>query len=147
MSKAKQLSHRRAVRVSCCVLALVIGISYAKADTLIDPTRPANAPTKSGPVVRVVEPTSRLTAIFQSGDRRVAVLDGRVVKNGDRIGELVIQEILPDSVRYVRAGRVETARLPKQAAAVRSARKDAVSSDTARNEAVGKDSIRQEISP
>jgi len=146
MSKAKQMSHRRAVRVSCIALALVIGISYAKADTLIDPTRPANAPIKVGTAVRGVD-SARLTAIFQTGDRRVAVLDGRVVKTGDRIGDIVIQEISPDSVRYVRAGRSETARLPKQAAVVRSTRKDTVSSDTARNESVRKDSIRQEISP
>jgi hypothetical protein len=81
------------------------------------------------------------------------VLDGRVVKNGDRIGDLVIQEISADSVRYTRAGRVEIARLPTQAAVVRN---DEVRNDTVRNEvgrndagssAGHKDRIRQEISP
>jgi MSHA biogenesis protein MshK len=133
------------------LLALAVGIAYAKADTLIDPTRPANAPAKAT-AIRGVEPVSQLTAIFKSGDRRVAVLDGRVVKSGDRIGDLVIQEISADSVRYTRAGRVEIARLPTQAAVVRN---DEVRNDTARNEvgrndagnASRKDRIRQEISP
>jgi MSHA biogenesis protein MshK len=143
MRNIRQMGHGRAVRQSCILLLLAIGIAYANADTLVDPTRPANAPTKST-AVRGAEPVSLLTAVFKSGDRRVAVLDGRVVKNGDRIGDIVIQEILADSVRYTRAGRVEIARLPTQAAVVRN---DADRNDTARNEAGRKDGIRQEISP
>jgi hypothetical protein len=119
MSKTKYMSRRRAVLQSCIALALVAGISYVKAEVLIDPTRPANAPTKSATVTPGVEPASRLTAIFKSGDSRVAVLNGRVVKNGDHIGDIVIQEIATDSVRYTKAGRAEIARLPTQAAVVR----------------------------
>jgi MSHA biogenesis protein MshK len=147
MSDQRHKSLRRAVRLSCVLLALAVGIAYARADTLIDPTRPANAPAKAT-AVRGVEPVSLLTAVFKSGDRRVAVLDGRVVKDGDRIGDIVIQEISADSVRYTRAGRVAIARLPKQAALVRN---EGVRNDTARNEAAHsagrEDRIRQEISP
>jgi MSHA biogenesis protein MshK len=137
------------------IVGLLIGTFVhvdTRADTLIDPTRPVHAPTKALSTVRGSEPVSRLTAIFQSNDRRVAVLDGRVVKVGDRIGDIVIQEILLDSVRYARAGRVEIVRLPKQAAAVRSARKDtprrdAARNDAARNDAGSANSIRQETTP
>lgn len=102
-------------------LALMLAASCAHADALIDPTRPAFASTKSSsPMARSVDPVARVTAIFQSGERRVAVFDGRVVKAGDRIGDVAIQEILADGVRFTRAGRVELARLPKQAASVRS---------------------------
>jgi MSHA biogenesis protein MshK len=112
---------------------MFVAASFAHADTLIDPTRPAFAQAKSSAVARSVDPTSSLTAIFLSGERRVAVLDGKVVKAGDRVGDIVIQEISADSVRFTRAGRVESARLPKQAASVRS---DA-----------GKQRMVQEISP
>ena len=97
------------------------------ADALIDPTRPAFAPTKSAAVTHATEAASHVTAIFQTGGRRVAVIDGRVVKDGDRFGDVAIQEILADGVRITRAGRVEVVRLPKQAAPVRSdARKESI---------------------
>ena len=141
-------SGRNELRPCTAIALFLVAVStLARADTLIDPTRPANAPTKATASVRSSEPVSRLTAIFQSNDRRVAVLDGRVVKVGDRIGDAVIQEIFLDSVRYVRAGRVEIARLPRQAAAVRSNRNDPARNDAARNDAARKDSIRQESSP
>lgn len=101
------------------MLALLLNISCAHADTLVDPTRPVSVPTRSASPVRVIEQASRVTAIFQFGERRVAVLDGRVVKAGDRIGDIVVQEILSDGVRLLHAGRVEIARLPKLAASVR----------------------------
>jgi len=146
MSDKRHMSLRRAVRQSCLLIVLAIGIAYAKADTLIDPTRPASAPTKSA-VVRAAEPVSQLTAIFKSGDRRVAVLDGRVVKDGDHIGDIVIQEISADRVRYTRAGRVEIARLPTQAAVVRHDAAHVGRNEVGRNDAGPKDRIRQEISP
>jgi hypothetical protein len=109
--------------------AFFFGSTCAYADALVDPTRPAFAPTKSSPTARSIDPVSRVTAIFQSGERRVAVIDGQVVKAGDRIGDVVIQEILVDGVRFMRGGRVEVARLPKPAVSVRSdARKASVRS-------------------
>jgi hypothetical protein len=104
-----------------------LGITCAHAETLIDPTRPAFAQAKSSHVSRAIDPVSRVTAIFQTGGRRVAVIDGQVVKAGDRIGDVVIQEILVDGVRFTRGGRVEVARLPKPAVSVRSdARKPSI---------------------
>ena len=106
---------RHVLRLAMLVIAAT---SLAHADSLIDPTRPPITVHKSGPA-REVDPVVRVTAIFQSGERRVAVLDGQVVKVGDRVGAVTIQEINADGVRYLRAGRVEFARLPKQAAKVR----------------------------
>jgi hypothetical protein len=104
----------------CSAIAIVLAISIdAHADTLIDPTRPAFAPAKSSTTSRAIDPVSRVTAIFKAGDRRVAVIDGQVVKAGDRIGDVVIQEVLADGVRFTRGGRVEVARLPKPAMSVR----------------------------
>jgi len=114
------MSMRGTLILSRTLLFLLFA-TLAHADVLIDPTRPAFALTKSSsPIARSVDPVARVTAIFQSGERRVAVFDGRVVKAGDRIGDVAIQEILADGVRFTRAGRVELVRLPKQAAPVRS---------------------------
>jgi len=99
-------------------MAFVLLAPLSHADPLIDPTRPPVTVHKSGPV-NLAEPVVHVTAIFSSGERRVAVLDGQVVKVGDRVGVVTVQEITPDGVRYLRAGRVEFARLPKQAATVR----------------------------
>jgi MSHA biogenesis protein MshK len=125
------------IRHTSLSILLALG-SVAHADnavnsTLTDPMRPAFASTKSAASARPAEAAVRLTAIFKTGEHRVAVIDGKVVKSGDRIGDLQVQEILADSVRYTRGGRSETARLPSQAATVRSNTR--------------KDGIRQESSP
>jgi hypothetical protein len=123
----------RAILVAVAVAFLLASSIDAHADALIDPTRPAFAPGKSSPVMRSVDPVSRVTAVFVTGQRRVAVIDGQVVKAGDRIGDIVIEEILADGVRFTRGGRVEVARLPKPAVSVRSDARKA--------------SVRQESSP
>jgi MSHA biogenesis protein MshK len=108
----------RALRIVSCTILLLLAASFAYADSLIDPKRPANLPARTG-VVRDAEPSSRVTAVFLANGRRVAVLDGRVVKQGDRFGDLVIEEVLADGVRFTRGGRSEVARLPRQDARVR----------------------------
>jgi len=73
---------------------------------------------QSGPAA-YIDVASHVSAIFFSGERRVAVFDGHVVKAGDRLGDITIREINADGVRYLRAGQIEFARLPTQAASVR----------------------------
>jgi lactam utilization protein B len=118
--------------IGCALLATSIVNVDALADTFIDPMRPATVSAKAIATAHIEAPV-RLTAIFQTGERRVAVIDGKVVKSGDRVGDVLVQEVFADGVRYSRDGRIETARLAKQAAVVRSDAR--------------KDSIRQEISP
>jgi len=71
----------------------------ATADELRDPTRPP-APTTvaSHATQRVVVP--RVTAIFISAARRVAIFDSQPVHEGDRVGDYVIQTITATGVRY-----------------------------------------------
>jgi MSHA biogenesis protein MshK len=120
MSESRRNIQRVPVRspipvAACLCGALIVSIA-ARAD-LIDPMRPAgpgNGPAHSAAPIR-----PRVTAVFLSGQRRVAVFDGRVVKVGDRVGDVTIEEISADGVRYMRAGKVEYARLPQQATPVR----------------------------
>jgi hypothetical protein len=98
---------------------MLLAMSSAHAEGLVDPTRPPATRQKAivnAPAAERVAP--RVTAIFRSGERCVAVFDGKVVKAGDRIGDLVIEAIVADGVRFRRAGQVLFERLPTQAAAV-----------------------------
>ena len=105
--------------VAVALAGALLGPVCVRAEGLVDPTRP---PMKSAskPATRAAEPRgSRVSAVIVSGDRRVAVFDGRVVKAGDKVGDIVIQEILTDGVRFARGAHSEIARLPKQAVVVR----------------------------
>ena len=96
------------------------GVSFdASADTLIDPMRPISAPSKAAPAARAEPRAARVSAIIVNDGRRVAVFDGRVVKAGDKVGDIVIHEILIDGVRFSRGAHSEVARLPRQTVVVR----------------------------
>jgi MSHA biogenesis protein MshK len=88
----------------------------ASADRLADPTRPASAKADT-----TAEPTDsiRLEAILRSGERHLAIVNGKVVRAGERIGGALIDEVLADGVRYTRDGQSHTARLNHTAISVR----------------------------
>jgi MSHA biogenesis protein MshK len=115
----KTLASRVMRHVSRTALLSLACSTAAIAADLVDPTRPPVVARKVTGTAPVVDALPRVTAIFQSGERRVAVFEGQVVKAGDRVGDVFIESISVDGVRYRRAGRVEFARLPKQEAVVR----------------------------
>ncbi len=88
----------------------------AIADRLADPTRPPqgqrNHPTEARSPVRV-------EAILHSDDRRIAIVNGKIVHAGDHVSGVRIEEILVDGVRYVRDGRSQVVRLRPAAMTVR----------------------------
>ena len=51
-----------------------------------------------GAVATVVQPDPVVTGILFSSGRRVALVDGRIVRQGDRLGAGVVQSIEPDAV-------------------------------------------------
>jgi MSHA biogenesis protein MshK len=95
--------------------------SLANAQAITDPMRPANAPrVTAGPARSVAAvPAQRLTAVFVNGVRRIAVVDGRVVKEGDRLSDGVVAEITVDSVRVQRAAQMHTLKLSKSVVPVK----------------------------
>ena len=103
---------------SCfAVLLLALG-AHAAADGLVDPTRRAGAPR--GPATEARQ-TLRVEAVFSSADRRLAIVNGKVVRVGDQVSGVRIDEILDDGVRYVRNGKTHTVRLSPAAMPVRQA--------------------------
>lgn len=100
-------------------LALLLLASTAQAaanERLLDPTRPTHAKAPAAP-----RSTSamRLEAVLMSSDRRIAIVNGQVLRAGDRIGDVLIEEVFADSVRYTRAGQSQLLRLQERALHVR----------------------------
>ncbi len=80
------------------------------AELLRDPTRPySRTPT---PVVRpATAATFSVTAIFVSEERRVAIVNGQHVSEGDRVDGATVVEILAHSLRLNLRGTELTTRL------------------------------------
>jgi MSHA biogenesis protein MshK len=97
--------------------ALLLTLSAkAAADRLIDPTRPPQAPSRSSdPSYEGV----RVEAVLRSAERDLAIVNGKIVRAGDRVAGVQIEAILPDGVRYVRDGQVRVARLQPASIPVR----------------------------
>jgi ribosomal protein L14 len=102
---------RRAV---VCLLALAAGAAAAQAAQLADPTRPS---ATAAPAER--EGGMHVEAIIVRATSRVAIVDGHLVRAGDRIGDVVIEAVTPEGVRYSRGGHSAFARLSAVTVTVR----------------------------
>lgn len=96
---------------NCLVILLASSLAAgAVATDLRDPTRPP------APVVAVKHSTERVllprvSAIFVSSARRVAIFDDQPVHEGDVVGGYLIEAITATGVRYRHAGLVAFAPL------------------------------------
>ena len=88
---------------------LLAFVPTASADSDRDPTRPYSAPS-------VVSPGSRtsafdVSAIFVSKARRIAIVNGQRVTEGDSINGAIVVEINKDALRLNLNGKELTTRL------------------------------------
>lgn len=97
--------------------ALLLSMSAkAAADRLVDPTRPPQAPaTNDSTSLQTV----RVEAVLRSADRDLAIVNGKIVRAGDRVCGVQVEAILADGIRYVRDGQVHIARMQPTAIQVR----------------------------
>jgi MSHA biogenesis protein MshK len=98
-------------------LLLTLTAQAAVADRLADPTRPANAKAVASAVERT--DVLRLEAVLRSEGAPVAIVNGKVVRAGDRIGTARIDEVLSNGIRYTRDGRSQVALLDSKVIHVR----------------------------
>jgi len=105
-----------AARRTHAAATLLLIAAAVVAGPLGDPTQPYNV--KRTPGARVVTEFS-VSAVFTSAERRVAIVNGKVVTAGDRLGDAQIIEVLADGVRYDRHGRQYTIRIASLAMKVR----------------------------
>ncbi len=95
---------RNGILILAALALLLLGVSSAYAqDILRDPTRPYDAkpvtrPTGGTGGGKSTVSTYNVTAIFTSDSRRVAVVNGQRVIEGDRVDGATVVEILTDSL-------------------------------------------------
>jgi hypothetical protein len=84
-----------------------------EAELLRDPTRPWSARSVApvGTVTATGVTGFRVTAIFTSEKRRIAVVNGQRVSEGDRVDGATVVEILADDIRLDFNGKTITARV------------------------------------
>lgn len=105
------MTMKRTAAIGLPALIVLALTGAAGASDLPDPTRPLGGVAAAG---------GGLQSILVSPQRRLAVIDGRTVGVGDRVGSAVVAEIQPYEV-VLRRGNQETRmrlvpRLDKQAA-------------------------------
>lgn len=86
---------------------LLLAAASASAASFADPTSPYAGGAAT--------PTSGLQSVLISGQRRLAVIDGRRVMVGDRVGQAVVTDIQPYRVVLRRGGQTVTLKLQSQA--------------------------------
>jgi len=102
----KALVHITALAV---LPVLAAGGTAHAGGPLADPTRPMTATDSAA---AAPEPAGvRVQAIVIRAGSRVAVVDGHLVHAGDRLANLLIEEVTPDGVRYSQDGHSRFARL------------------------------------
>lgn len=104
----------RCVVLASALLALATGV-FAQA--LADPTRPPDAAPVLGSAASGGAARPQLQSVLisnQPGGRRLAVIDGRSVRAGDKVGGAVVVSIGEASVVLRRGKTLETLRLTSQ---------------------------------
>jgi MSHA biogenesis protein MshK len=87
------------------LLALPGAVPQVAAETVLkDPTRPLRAPAQGSAPADPAGPRPRLNSVLFGADRRVAVIDGRRMTEGERHGALEVMTIHPDRVVVRQAG-------------------------------------------
>lgn len=98
---------RRRLRIAgYCLTALVACTAHGQAAR--DPMRPPGTTASARPRGPVA---LKLEGVI-SGSVRVAIVNGRLVREGDEIAGARILEVLHDGVRYSRGGQVQSLSLP-----------------------------------
>jgi hypothetical protein len=106
-------SVRNRYSILSVLVALLIGPLLADAQELLrDPTRPyAAKPVVTTTSGGSVATTFRVTAIFTSDLRRVAVVNGQRVIEGDRVDGATVVEIMADALQLNFQGKAITRRV------------------------------------
>ncbi len=109
---------KAAVPVVLFALMAALLLPPAGAQGLVDPTRPPDAPLPGNDAVLVAEravPQLQSVLVASSG-RRVAVIDGRTVRVGDKVGQASVDGIGETTVTLRRGKTLDTIRLYPKAA-------------------------------
>ena len=124
---AQALTYGRTHWCAIVLALLVLPASASMAQEVSDPTRPpavmTAAPVATGAEVapRAERARPQLQSILVSlrpGGRRVAVIDGKTVRQGQRVGDAVLVAVGAGEVVLRRGGKTETIKLFRPATRV-----------------------------
>jgi len=93
------------------MLILLANVLGAHAWALQDPTRPTDPALYFGAHRTVSTSAWTLQSILSSADRRIAIINGTSVREGDRIGDARVLSIQPSHVVLNTGSRTMTLRL------------------------------------
>lgn len=85
--------------ISIVAAATALAASASFADPMRDPTRPTRV-QEPAPVQR--DKALTVSAVFVSGDRRLAIVNGQRVREGDAINDATVSRIEADRVSFSR---------------------------------------------
>jgi len=93
--------------IAICALVAAAAAGRVFAAEFRDPMRPAGAPTAAAAARPAASTSLKLEGVI-AGEKRVAIVNGRLVRAGDTVAGARIVEVLAHGVRYERAGKVQT---------------------------------------
>jgi MSHA biogenesis protein MshK len=93
--------------IAWCLGISVAGLAAAQSAPLADPTRPPGAGAESGAEAATTA-AARLQSVLISPTRRVAVIDGKAVALGGRIGAATLETVTESAAVLRYADRRET---------------------------------------
>ncbi len=114
------MPRRFSILIVIAVFLLAPVLAGAQEETLLDPTRPFSAKsvatssstsTTSTTGTRIGVTEFRVTAIVTSDRRRIAVVNGQRVAEGDQVDGATVVEILADALRLKYQGNAITTRV------------------------------------
>lgn len=107
VSSSRKTIHR--IWILRLRLCLLIGASFAtpiygQDAALADPMRPKRAVSVTAGAAP--EPRIRLQGVLRSATRRVAVINGRLYREGNRVGDAVLESIDSESIQLRRGSEI-----------------------------------------
>jgi hypothetical protein len=93
------------------VILLLLSTGVGNAVALNDPTRPTDPDSYFGSDRNAVTATWALQSVLSAADRRIAIINGTRVQEGDRIGAARVVRIRPSQVELNTGGRTLTLQL------------------------------------
>ncbi len=104
MSKAFTTTQP-SITSTALMLCLLLGCPVVLAET--DPTRPKDLPVSADATHRVADTLPRLTSVLIARNRRLAVIDGHLIAQGQSAGGIRVKKITENRAVVRLKGRTE----------------------------------------
>lgn len=94
---------RNVISMALVAAGMLLAPAAEAAEPMRDPTRPTRV-QETAPVQR--DRALTVSAVFVSGDRRLAIVNGQRVREGDAINDVIVSKIEADRVSFLRNNKI-----------------------------------------